>query len=302
MGQQLTGINFFMGYGPSIFTGLCIMDGYIAQIILTFFNVLGTIPGLLMIDHGRKKVLLAGTLGIVFSFFAATLLVSSVADMSADGAWAGWFVFGLVLIFQVSFASTWGIVGWTVPAEVFPTPLRGKGAGLATAANQGFNYIMVQLSPVLLTSFGLAGGFGFFLAVNVLFVTPYVIWWLPETANVSLERLGDFVFPFTFYKQEKRNETTTTTTTTTSTTTTLDDSRHRRGTSVSSNNRFVKDSSSSRQFGTIREFMKRNGRQSIDATLCRPIRYGPASVGTEEIDGIEGGIGGGGGGGGPALK
>merc|ERR1712087_522667 len=111
-----------MGYGPSIFTGLCIMDGFIAQIILTLLNVLGTI------------------------------LVAAVPDMSVGGAWAGWFVFGLVLIFQVSFASTWGIVGWTVPAEVFPTALRGKGAGISTAANQLFNYIMVQLSPVLLTS------------------------------------------------------------------------------------------------------------------------------------------------------
>lgn len=238
--QQFTGINFFMGYGPSIFNNLCIMDGFVAQIILTLFNCVGTIPGLLLIDHGRKKVLLAGTLGIIFSFGAATILLATVQDMAQD-IWAGWLVFVLVLIFQFSFASTWGIAGWTVPAEVFPTPLRGKGAGLATAANQAFNYIMVQISPVLLTSIGPAATFGFFLVINLIFVGPYVWFILPETGRVSLENLNKFVFNYSFSKKQR-----------------LENS-----------------------YGTVGAFFKRNGEQSIKAILCRPITYVGCDDGSE---------------------
>lgn len=82
---------------------------------------------------------------LLFSVFrlqaigAATILQAGTGEMTTTAGW--WLVAGL-LFFVVNFAYSSGPLTWVVISEVFPMRARGKGAGIATAANWLANYIV----------------------------------------------------------------------------------------------------------------------------------------------------------------
>jgi sugar porter (SP) family MFS transporter len=184
--QQLSGINAVIYYAPSIFanTGF---ESHSATLLATVgvgtVNVLATLVALWLIDRlGRKKLLFAGLTGSVVS----------LATIAATAIWGGpdWAFVSMIalMVYIAAFAISLGPVPHVMMSEVFPLALRGRGMGLASIANWGFNYIVVLLFPVALAGIGIGGvmtAFAVVCFIGLFFTMRFV----PETKGVALEEI-----------------------------------------------------------------------------------------------------------------
>lgn len=184
MFAQLNGINMISYYAPMIFE----LAGWVGRqaILMTGINsiiyVLSTIPPWYLVDGwGRKPLLLSGAvvMGIPLLVIAYSLVL--------DNTHTPTIVVISVIIFNAAFGASWGPIPWMMN-EVLPNTVRSKGAAMSTATNWLFNFIVGEMTPILLdlikwktylipaASCGLS-----FLCVHYLF---------PETKGLTLEDMG----------------------------------------------------------------------------------------------------------------
>jgi MFS family permease len=88
-----------------------------------------------------------------------------------------------------TFATTWGPVSWTYPAEIFPSKIRAKAVSLATAANWFWNMVLAFAVPPLLwnISYKMYYIFGAFNAAAFVHMTLLA----PETKGYTLEEMDE---------------------------------------------------------------------------------------------------------------
>lgn len=184
MFAQLNGINIVSYYAPMIFESA----GWIGRlaIFMTGINSLvyiaSTIPPWYLVDTwGRKPLLLTGSIVMAISLF------SIAYSLFLDNDYTALVVVGFVIVFNAAFGASWGPIPWMMN-EVLPNSVRSKGAATSTATNWLFNFIVGEMTPILLdmikwktylipgTSCVLS-----FLCVHFLF---------PETKGLSLEEMG----------------------------------------------------------------------------------------------------------------
>ncbi|KAI7858087.1 sugar transporter, partial [Circinella umbellata] len=191
--QQWIGINAVLYYAPFIFQSAG-MTGTLPSLLATGVNgvlcVICTIPAILFVDKwGRRKTLLAGGSGMGLSMLIAGCLLK-VYPFVEDGdnnTQAQYGAVAMMFIFSASFSFSWGPIGWIYPAEIFPTRARAKGASLATASNYLFNFVIGQITPIMITNIAY-GTYMFFFATNVICLL-IIYFFYPETKNRSLEEM-----------------------------------------------------------------------------------------------------------------
>jgi len=197
--QQFTGINFILSNHMDIFQEI-FQGAENFQTILSFvnvsINVIGTIPAFYLIEKiGRKALLLVGSVGMTLS-----LAMSSFCDMkiqkkhdinlsyiSACG----------ILLFILSFASSWGPVIWVYQSEAFPMRVRSKATALCSLANWTSFAAIATVYPLIVKTPGeqnKTGGLDVYFA-NAFFACCcllslfYVIFFVKETKGVVLEEM-----------------------------------------------------------------------------------------------------------------
>ncbi|WP_423063056.1 sugar porter family MFS transporter [Candidiatus Paracoxiella cheracis] len=185
---QAVGINAIIYYAPTIFqtAGLTKATSLIlATAGIGMVNVLFTLVAVRYLDRlGRRKMLLFGLGGILFSLAVATTAFAHTA-VSIELAWA---IMASFVIFIASQAIGTGPACWLIPSEIFPTEARGLGMGLAVAFNWATNVIVAFFFPITLTHLGPSITFGIFLAIAcVAFIVFFLF--VPETKGVSLEQI-----------------------------------------------------------------------------------------------------------------
>lgn len=84
---------------------------------------------------------------------------------------------------------TYGPVGWTLPAEVYPNARRSKGVGLATSVNWIANFIIGVAVPPMIESLGF--GTYVFFAAWCLIAGLFGYFLVPETAGKTLEQMDE---------------------------------------------------------------------------------------------------------------
>jgi len=188
--QQLSGINVIIYYAPEIFKHLG-FDNKIGQILATLgiglVNVLVTIISLFYLDRiGRRKLLLLG--------FAGTSLSLGVMSLFSQHPVPGIEFLSVVClsVYIFSFAISIGPVPHIAMSEIFPLHVRGAGMGLSSMSNWGFNTLMVFSFPLMNAHLGIAATFEIYAAICMMgfFYTWY---WMPETKNLSLESIEDYL-------------------------------------------------------------------------------------------------------------
>lgn len=184
MFAQMNGINIISYYAPMIFESAG-WAGRLA-ILMTGINSLvylaSTIPPWYLVDGwGRKPLLLTGAVVMGTSLF----LISY--SLFLNDTYTPQVVVGLVIIFNAAFGASWGPIPWMMN-EVLPNLVRSKGAAMSTATNWLFNFIVGEMTPILLDVITwrtyLIPGVSCvlsFLCVHYLF---------PETKGLSLEDMG----------------------------------------------------------------------------------------------------------------
>jgi len=190
--QQVTGINVFLYYAPSIFA-LVTHSGDIAleqTIGVGAVNVVFTVLAMIFVDRlGRKPLLIAGSIGMAFCLAG---MGWSVMHRSSSAS-----LLFYVLLYIACFALSVGPVTWILLSEIFPMSLRAQAMAISTSALWAANFLVSQTFPMLDQNSHLIARFGhgfpffvyaFFCVIEVWFVCAFV----RETKNRSLEEIEQY--------------------------------------------------------------------------------------------------------------
>ncbi|MBB6130997.1 sugar porter family MFS transporter [Mucilaginibacter lappiensis] len=182
--SQVCGINAVIYYGPRILeqAGFTLNNALGGQVTIGLVNVVFTFVAIFTIDiWGRRPLLFAGIGGAVIS-----LLIIGV--LFAFGITTGPWILIFILTFISCFAFSFGPVCWVVVGEIFPNAIRGKAMALATLSLWIGNFLVGQLTPVMLEGMGASWTFWLFALCcsPALWLTFKLI---PETKGRSLENI-----------------------------------------------------------------------------------------------------------------
>eukprot|EP01132_Coremiostelium_polycephalum_P005982 gene5982-7453_t len=163
--NQLTGINAFMFFSPSIFETAGISGGsgsMIATICLVGWNVITTLISTFLIDRlGRRKLMLFGSLVMTISCIALAILFLTI-----KGTALGVLSIVLLFIFIAGFEAGAGPLFWIMVIEIFPEEMRDIGSSILNAIQWIFNialsFSFLQLVTLIGQSaiFWIFGGIG----------------------------------------------------------------------------------------------------------------------------------------------
>ena len=187
--SQVSGINAVIYYGPAILdqAGFSLGEALGGQVTIGVVNVIFTFVAIFTVDKwGRKPLLLLGiSLAVIALLVIGCLFYAGVTD----GPW----ILIFILLFIASFAFSFGPVTFIIISEIFPNAVRAQAVSLAILSLWIANFIVGQLTPVMLKAdwFGPAATFWTFaiLCAPALYVTIKLI---PETKGKTLEEIEKF--------------------------------------------------------------------------------------------------------------
>ena len=189
--QQFVGINAVLYYAPLMFQnmGASTDTALLQTAVVGTANVIFTIVAIVTVDRwGRKPLLIAGGFVMAVAMIALGCLFNAHA--------VGLAALVAVVAYIGGFAFSWGPVTWVLLAEMFPNSIKGRGLGIAVAAQWLANLLVSVSFKVLDGSSALNASFnhgfaywiyGLMSFLSALFVMRYV----PETKGRSLEAIQD---------------------------------------------------------------------------------------------------------------
>jgi len=189
--QQFVGINAVLYYAPLMFQnmGASTDTALLQTIVVGAANVIFTVVAIVTVDRlGRKPLLVAGAVVMAVAMIALGCLFN--AKVVGLGALVA------VVVYIGGFAFSWGPVAWVLLAEMFPNSIKGKGLGLAVAAQWLANLVVSASFKVLDGNSTLNAlfnhGFAYWIygGMSVL-AALFVIRYVPETKGRSLEAIQD---------------------------------------------------------------------------------------------------------------
>jgi SP family sugar:H+ symporter-like MFS transporter len=193
--QQLVGINVVFYYGAVLWQSVGFSESH-----ALFINVVsGTLSlgsclvALALVDRlGRRPLLWVGSIGMTATLALATVAFST-GSLEASGqlvlsATMGTLALVAANVYVMFFNMSWGPVMWVMLGEMFPNQIRGSGLAVAGFSQWTANFAITMTFPIMLTSIGLAGAYGFYTAcaaVSIVFVAKLV----HETRGRELEEM-----------------------------------------------------------------------------------------------------------------
>lgn len=180
--NQLSGINALIYYTSYIFrmAGYGTTDALLQSVIIGFTNLIFTIAAMSVIDHfGRKKLMLAGSIGYIVSLSAAAYSFYAGAG--------GKLLLASLIVFIASHAFGQGAVIWVFIGEVFPNRVRARGQALGSFVHWIMAALISWTFPIFAAQ---SGGHVFaFYALCCVGQLTWVILVMPETKGISLEKI-----------------------------------------------------------------------------------------------------------------
>ncbi|KAF2846212.1 general substrate transporter [Plenodomus tracheiphilus IPT5] len=187
--QQIGGCNAVIYYFPLLFENsigashdLSLLLGGVNMIV---YSIFATTSWFIIERTGRRKLFLIGTFGQGLSMVLVFAALIPGTKSAAKGAAVGLFTY------IAFFAATWLPLPWLYPAEVNPIKTRGKANAVSTCTNWLFNFVVVMITPIMISNIGW-GTYLFFAVVNACFL-PFIYFFYPETKQRSLEEI-DLIF------------------------------------------------------------------------------------------------------------
>lgn len=206
MWSQLCGMNIMMYYIVYIMEGAQIASPLATASIQYVINVALTLPAILFLDKwGRRPSLILGSFGMMTWLFISGALQQYYGQPNTDETrdstnsditWivlnnrpASSAIVACSYLFVATFATTWGPVSWTYPAEIFPSRVRAMAVSLSTASNWFWNMVLAFAVPPLLwnISYKMYYIFGAFNAAAFVHMALMA----PETKGFTLEEMDD---------------------------------------------------------------------------------------------------------------
>ncbi|KAL6242282.1 hypothetical protein RBB50_010830 [Rhinocladiella similis] len=184
--QQLSGINLLVYYFPHILTvDLGRSHEFALQLaagLAVTYWVFSFIPWIWLDRISRRKPLVIGAFVCSLCFLIAAVLQSEEGSNTRVQASLAFF-----FLFEAVFAIGWLPVPWLYPAEIMPLRHRTHSAALATAADWVFNYMIVQVTPIMISNIRWRSYMVFFVLNFAHGVIVFLFF--PETSGKSLEEM-----------------------------------------------------------------------------------------------------------------
>ncbi|CCD25928.2 Hxt14p NDAI_0G01520 [Naumovozyma dairenensis CBS 421] len=184
--QQLSGINYFFYYGVTLFKNAGLNDPYVAAIVMSIVNFVGTFGGIYLVERvGRKLCLVYGSFGM----FCCMIVYSTIGSFALNlpGTNIGMIV--VACIYIAFFATTLGPVTVVLVAELFP--LRTKAISMATCSDANWlaNFAISFTSPLIISQIGFR--YGYVFAACLFFSTIFSVTNVPETKDKTTSEIDD---------------------------------------------------------------------------------------------------------------
>jgi SP family xylose:H+ symportor-like MFS transporter len=180
--NQLSGINALIYYTPHIFkmAGAASDSALFQSVIIGLTNLVFTMAALAVIDNfGRRKLMLAGSIGYVLSLSAAAF-----AFYTNTG---GRLLLISLLVFIASHAFGQGAVIWVFISEIFPNRVRARGQALGSSTHWIMAAAISWTFPMIAAK---SGGHTFAFYALCMVGQLFWVWFaMPETKGVSLEQI-----------------------------------------------------------------------------------------------------------------
>ncbi|KAI8307591.1 hypothetical protein K4K61_003478 [Colletotrichum sp. SAR11_59] len=181
--QHFSGINAFVYYAPTFFAALG-QKGDMPLILSGMVNIcqlIAGIPTFLFLDQvGRRKLAIGGG----FAMAVPHLIMAGVVGKFNSS----WDEHPAMDIYVLCYATSYGPLAWTLPAEIFPSSKRAKGVGAATAMIWLANFIIGVCVPEMLIKIG--WGTYLFFGCFCVAAGVFSFFMVPETAHKSLEQIS----------------------------------------------------------------------------------------------------------------
>ncbi|XP_024537347.1 sugar transport protein 7 [Selaginella moellendorffii] len=189
--QQVTGINVITFYAPVLFQSIGFHSNasLYSAVITGLMLIIGTGISIFTVDKfGRRVLFLHGGI-LMFIGQVVTGLVLAFEFNGNEELSRGFAVVILVVtcVYVVSFAWSWGPLGWLVPSEVFALETRSAGQCITVAVNMLFTFAVAQSFLSMFCHFRF--GIFLFFAGWVVVMTLFVHFFLPETKKVPIEEM-----------------------------------------------------------------------------------------------------------------
>ncbi|KAK0372552.1 hypothetical protein CLIM01_10079 [Colletotrichum limetticola] len=187
--QQLGGINAIIYYSGTLFEKSIGFDSHMSSLmsgfLQTWFFVASFIPWFLIDRVGRRPLLLSmiSVMAAVMAVQAA--LIYQVQNSTAIAKSAGIGAAAMLFVFQGAFTIGFQATVWVYPSEILPLRIRQLGSSISSATNWIFNYMVVQVTPISISSIGWRT-YIIFAVLNAAWV-PVIYLFFPETKGLELE-------------------------------------------------------------------------------------------------------------------
>ncbi|KAG2420177.1 hypothetical protein HFD88_004977 [Aspergillus terreus] len=193
--QQLAGINVTSYYLPTVLMESVGLSEMLARLLAACNSVSYLLAGCVAIPNierwGRRNLFMTCAFGQGICYLLITVLLAFTEKEGypyqtqvASASVAFFFVY--YLFFGCGFQG----IPWLLPVELNSLSMRTKGAALGTATNWALNFMVVEITPVGISSLG----YRFYIiwtVMNLSFV-PFIYFFYPETANRALEDIDLF--------------------------------------------------------------------------------------------------------------
>ncbi|XP_047330177.1 sugar transport protein 8-like [Impatiens glandulifera] len=194
--QQITGINAIMFYAPVLFqtVGFKSDASLLSAVVTGLVNVLSTFVSIYAVDKvGRRKLLLQACVQMFICQMAIGVILSlNLKKTGTISGGLGLLVLVLVCLYVMSFAWSWGPLGWLIPSETFPLETRTAGFAFAVGANMLFTFLVAQAFLSMLCHMG--ANIFFFFSFWIVVMGVFVLFLLPETKGVPIDAITDRVW------------------------------------------------------------------------------------------------------------
>merc|ERR1712070_449956 len=212
-GQQFTGVNAILSYGPAIFHDAGVpLDPLVASVLVNFCMLLSTIAVMFVIDvWGRRILLLLGGGVMCVSMAVAAVLAKMINDMGTgpDVDEDTKKTYGLLLVVAVCIYAIgfgpWGVIPWVYPSEIFPMDVKEKAMSTSVFSQWIANFLIAFLVVQQVHALGAWGTLAFY-AVCCGLVFLYVLVGVPEIKGVRMEDMETIFGTRTTGQQERLAE------------------------------------------------------------------------------------------------
>jgi len=212
-GQQFTGVNAILSYGPTIFNDAGVkMDPLLAGVLVNICMFFATIAAIMVIDKwGRRIILLIGASVMFLGMLSAAILakiIDDMGDVTGDAVLEekqknlGLMMVVAVCVFAVGFGP-WGICPWVYPSEIFPMDVKEKAMSTSVCSQWTANFLIAFLVVGQVHSMGAWGTLAFY-SVCLLVVLLYVAICVPEIKGVRVEDMETVFGARTTTSQQER--------------------------------------------------------------------------------------------------